>query len=255
MRLAYAKLLPYLEAKQVLNKANRHFNLAEKSIWINASKLEEAEGNLDNCKLIISKAIKKILKKKKLIKREEWIYDAQDCEKSESIETCKAILHGIMLLDMKESGYDDQWIEDASLSVQRAHLETARWIHNYSVELDPKESKFWLAALEFERVHGNEKKYLTHLKNAIENNKESQQFWLKAARVYIKKNDIEGARDILKKAIAENPEKSNLYVAQAEVEKECKNFDNARKILKESREKLEDPDLWRKSIRLELELG
>lgn len=82
MRLAYSKLLPYAEAKQVLNDANRHFQMAEKSIWINASRLEEAEGNVENCRLIISKALNKILKKKKIIKREEWIYDAQECEKA-----------------------------------------------------------------------------------------------------------------------------------------------------------------------------
>ena len=79
-----------------------------------------------------------------------------------------------MTLDMKDGEHEQLWIEDSSLCVQRGHIQTARWIHNYSVELEPHNAKYWLEALEFERMYGEESAYLRHLDDAIKNNSENQ---------------------------------------------------------------------------------
>jgi pre-mRNA-processing factor 6 len=70
-RLALARLLPYQEAKEVINVANNYFKNEERDIWIHASKLEEANGNSDKCEILISRGLRKIMKKKKLMNRDD----------------------------------------------------------------------------------------------------------------------------------------------------------------------------------------
>lgn len=72
--MALARLMDYAQAKEVLNNANRHFQQMEKSIWIHAAKLEEANGAVENCGPLIEKGLRKIAKKKKGLDREEVSY-------------------------------------------------------------------------------------------------------------------------------------------------------------------------------------
>jgi len=255
IHLAYAKLHSYEEAKKILNDANKHFKNRERAIWIYAARLEEANGSGSNCEPIISRAIKKISKIHKILKREEWMHDAEKCESGGSIETAKAIIKAVMMLDMKEKKFIEQWIEDASLSLKRGRIETTRAIYNTSVSLAPDQEQLWLKTLEFERVYGDEERYIDTLNKAIEHNKDSQVFWMKIITTYIRKHDVDKARESITKAIALNPGNDKLIIAKAEMEKQLRDYGAARKVLENGRNELNTIAIWRSSITTELQLS
>lgn len=255
MRLALAKLHPYEEAKEIIREANQYFKEKERSIWINACKLEEAQGKGEQCEKIIKRALKRISKSKVVIKREDWLMDAELCEQGGSPFSCKAIIKRIMLLDTKERDYIAQWIEDADLAQRRGHLLTVRTIYRYGMELEPSNADLYTKALDFERIHGTEKQYMEVLDIAIKNNESSPDYWLKLAQVYLQKKDPNQARKTLSSAIEINPKMSNLRIALSELEKQLDDPERSREVLKKARTEVNSSQIWRKSVLLELQQG
>lgn len=47
------------------------------------------------------------------IKREEWIQDAEDCEKAGSAATCKSIIKSIIGINIEDEDKIRTWMEDA----------------------------------------------------------------------------------------------------------------------------------------------
>jgi len=47
------------------------------------------------------------------IKREEWIQDAEDCEKAGSTETCRALITHVIGLNIEDEDKVHTWTEDA----------------------------------------------------------------------------------------------------------------------------------------------
>ena len=47
------------------------------------------------------------------IKREEWIQDAEDCEKAGSVATCKAIIKSVIGTSIEEEDRIRTWMDDA----------------------------------------------------------------------------------------------------------------------------------------------
>ena len=72
MWLALAKLEDYDKAKEVLNNSI-NANMTDRSIWISAANLEEANGNPLKTKDIIRKAVKKMSKLGVSTCRQQWL--------------------------------------------------------------------------------------------------------------------------------------------------------------------------------------
>ena len=47
------------------------------------------------------------------IKREEWIQDAEDCEKAGSPATCKSIIKSVIGINIEDEDKIRTWMEDA----------------------------------------------------------------------------------------------------------------------------------------------
>ena len=89
--LALARLESYNNARKVLNKARENVP-TDRQIWITAAKLEEANGNIPMIDKIIERALSSLRANGVEINREQWIEDAESCEKSQSIHTCQSIV-------------------------------------------------------------------------------------------------------------------------------------------------------------------
>ena len=85
MWLALARLETYQNA-QVLNRA-RETIPTEPQIWITASKLEEANGNLELVERVIEKAIKSLTLHQVHLEREQWLNEAEVAEKAGAART------------------------------------------------------------------------------------------------------------------------------------------------------------------------
>ena len=70
--LALARLEGYENARKVLNQARQHIP-TEPAIWINAAKLEEAQGNTSMVPKIIDRAVISLTANSVVIDRDSWL--------------------------------------------------------------------------------------------------------------------------------------------------------------------------------------
>ena len=47
------------------------------------------------------------------INRDQWIGDAEDCEKAGSIHTCQQIIHHVIEIGVEDEDQKHTWMEDA----------------------------------------------------------------------------------------------------------------------------------------------
>ena len=110
MWLALARLETYTNARAVLNKARENIPTNRK-IWISASRLEEAHENFKMVPKIIDRgrfelslcsytsisvamvtAIGSLQANGVEINREQWIKDAEECDKTRGVHTAQVIM-------------------------------------------------------------------------------------------------------------------------------------------------------------------
>jgi len=103
--LALAKLETYENARDVLNRA-RNAVSTEPTIWVHAAKLEEAQGNAKKVEKIISLALSNL--EGVNIKRDQWLTEAVNAEKSESLVTCRALVKLTMLKGLDDEDEDEK---------------------------------------------------------------------------------------------------------------------------------------------------
>ena len=251
-----ARLLPYSEAKEVINKANQHFRSEERSIWVHASTLEEANGNVDKCDIIISRGIAKTSKRKQVFEREEWLDEAQQCEKAGSLGTCRAIIKAVYGMDVKEQEKGMMWIEDADLAIQRGNKESAKIMFECALILNPSDRKLWDNYLTFLQKIDDKQEYLKALGKAAEQGEKfADQFLLRLTKEMIKAGKTEEAQKKMKDALEKNPKSEIVILAFVEQLKFTGEYEPARKQLKAAQESLNTVEIWRFSIKFERDLG
>lgn len=74
-------MMKLIMISKVLNKARQTIP-TEKSIWITAAKLEEANGNASRCDVVIKRALEALKANAVELTREEWIAEAEKAEKA-----------------------------------------------------------------------------------------------------------------------------------------------------------------------------
>lgn len=89
--LALARLETYEQARVVLNKAHEQIP-TERQVWFAAARLEEANEQVDRVAKIIDAGVQSLKANMVEINRDEWIKEAEECEKANSILTAQAIM-------------------------------------------------------------------------------------------------------------------------------------------------------------------
>lgn len=252
--LALARLESPENAQAVLNKARKAVPTSYE-IWIAAARLQEQIGNANKVN-IMNRAIKALVKEGAMLKREEWITEAEKCEEEGAVLTCGAIIRETLGWSLDED--DDRkeiFKDDGKASMGRERYETARAIYAYALRVFPTSKSLWLAAADLERNHGTKQALWQVLEKAVEACPQSEVLWLQLAREKWHAGEVDDARRVLGKAFNQNPNNEEIWLAAVKLEADAKQIDQARELLATARQEAPTERVWYKSAAYERQLG
>lgn len=252
--LALARLETPENAQAVLNKA-RKANPTSYEIWIAAARLQEQMGQANKVN-VMNRAVKALAKENAMLKREEWIEQAEKCEEEGAVLTCAAIIRETLGWSLDED--DDRkeiFKDDAQASIARGKYETARAIYAYALRVFPTSRALWLAAADLERNHGSKDALWRLLEKAVEACPQSEVLWLQLAREKWAAGEKDDARRVLGNAFNQNPGNEDIWLAAVKLEADDQQVDKARELLKAAREEAPTERVWYKSAAYERQLG
>ena len=252
--LALARLETPENAQQVLNKARKAVPSSHE-IWIAAARLQEQMGNANKVN-IMKRAVQALAKESAMLKREEWIAEAEKCEEEGALLTCTAIIRETLGYGLDEDDdRKDIWMDDAKASINRGKHETARAIHAYAIRVFVNKKSIWLAAVDLERNYGSKEALWQLLEKATEACPQSEVLWMQLAKEKWQTGNIDDARRVLGRAFKQNPNNEDIWLAAVKLEADAKQTDQARILLSTAREEAGTDRVWIKSVAFERQLG
>jgi pre-mRNA-processing factor 6 len=252
---ALARLEGGDKARAVLNKARRAVPTSHE-IWIAAARLEEQLGKGAMAQKIMEKAVKSLARESAMPKREEWITEAEKCEREGAISTCGAIIRETLGWELDEDDdRKDIWMQDAKDCIGRGTYETARAVYAFALRVFPTSKTIWLAAADLERNHGQKEALWALLEKATEAIPHSEVLWLQLAREKWNTGAFDDARLVLSKAFKQNPNNEDIWLAAVKLEADNGTVDMARNLLTEAREEAGTDRVWIKSVAFERQQG
>ncbi|POS82759.1 TPR-like protein, partial [Erysiphe pulchra] len=252
--LALAHLETSENAQKVLNKARKAIPTSHE-IWIAAARLQEQMGNANKVN-VMKRAVQALAKESAMLKREEWITEAEKCEKEGAILTCANIIRETLGWGLDED--DDRkeiWMEDAKASIHRGQYGTARAIYAYALQVFVNSRKLWLAAADLEKNYGQKEALWKLLEKSVEACPQSEVLWMMLAKEKWQAGEIDNARRVLGRAFNQNPNNEDIWLAAVKLEAENQQSDQARELLKTARQEAPTDRVWMKSVAFERQLG
>lgn len=252
--LALARLESAENAQKVLNKARKAVPTSHE-IWIAAARLQEQMGNANKVN-VMKRAVQALAKESAMLKREDWITEAEKCEDEGAILTCGNIIRETLGWGLDEDDdRKDIWMEDAKASIGRGKYETARAIYAYALRVFVNSRKLWLAAADLEKNHGTKDALWQLLEKAVEACPQSEVLWMMLAKEKWQAGEIDNARRVLGRAFNQNPNNEDIWLAAVKLEAENDQPNEARKLLETARQEAPTDRVWMKSVAFERQLG
>ncbi|KAL3424091.1 Pre-mRNA-splicing factor prp1 [Phlyctema vagabunda] len=252
--LALARLESSENAQKVLNKARKAIPTSHE-IWIAAARLQEQMGNANKIN-VMKRAVQALAKESAMLKREEWITEAEKCEEEGAVLTCGNIVRETLGWGLDEDDdRKDIWMEDAKASIGRGRYETARAMYAYALRIFVNSRKLWLAAADLEKNHGTKEALWQLLEKAVEACPQSEVLWMMLAKEKWQSGEIDNARRVLGRAFNQNPNNEDIWLAAVKLEAEDQKPDQARDLLKQARLEAPTDRVWVKSVAFERQLG
>ncbi|KAL6714718.1 U4/U6 x U5 tri-snRNP complex subunit Prp1 [Lecanora helva] len=245
-----------MDAQKVLNRA-RIANPTSFRVWIAAARLAEETGK-GNPKQIIKRAVQSLARENAMLKREEWITEAEKLEtEGGAVLSLQAIIEETLGFGVDED--DDRkllFLEDSQASIARGKHETARAINAYALRVFPTSERLWKFATEFERNNGSEESESQLLEKACEACPSSVHLWLALAKAKRRGDDgINESRRVLARAFNQLSSNEDIYLAAVELEANTSNNTEARGLLQTAREQAGTDRVWYKSVAFERQQG
>ncbi|KAI9808720.1 MAG: hypothetical protein M1825_003872 [Sarcosagium campestre] len=252
--LALARLESPENAQKVLNKA-RGAIPASHEIWIAAVRLQEQMRTIGDGK-VMKRAVQALAKESAMLKREEWITEAEKCEEEGAVLTCGAIIRETLGWSLDEDDdRKDIFMEDARASIGRGRYATARAIYAYALRIFFHKKSLWLAAAELEKNHGDKQALWQLLEKAVEACPKSEVLWMMLAKEKWQSGEIDEARVVLGKAFKQNPDNEDIWLSAVKLEADNGQTDQARELLVTARREAGTDRVWIKSVAFERQLG
>ncbi|TKA77309.1 hypothetical protein B0A49_03278 [Cryomyces minteri] len=253
--LALARLETPENAQLVLNKARKAVPTSHE-VWIAAARLQEQLGASGMVLKVMERAVKSLAKESAMLKREEWIAEAEKCEEEGAVLTCGAIIRETLGWSLDED--DDRkkvWMDDAKASIGRGKYETARSIYAYALRVFPTRKSIWLAAADLERNHGTKEALWQLLEKAVEACPQSSVLWMQLAKEKWQVGEFHEARLVLARAFNQNPNNEDIWLAAVKLEADNNQTDQVRDLLSTARREAGTDRVWIKSVAFERQLG
>lgn len=252
--LALAHLETSENAQKVLNKARKAIPTSHE-IWIAAARLQEQMGNANKVN-VMKRAVQALAKESAMLKREDWITEAEKCEKEGALMTCGNIIRETIGWGLDEDDdRKDIWMEDAKSSICRGYYGTAREIYAYALQVFVNSRKLWLAAADLEKNYGSKEALWKLLEKSVEACPQSEVLWMMLAKEKWQAGEIDNARRVLGRAFNQNPNNEDIWLAAVKLEAENQQPEQARELLKTARQEAPTDRVWMKSVAFERQLG
>lgn len=252
--LAYSRLCPPDKAQAVLNAARKAIPTSS-AVWVFAARLQEQLGNGNMIDRIMERAAKSLAKENAMLKREDWVHEAEKCEEDGAVLTCGAIIRATLAWGLDEDeDLKDIIMKDARDSIGRGKYETARAIYAYGIRLFNQSKSLYQAAAELEKQHGTTESLLQILEKATDACPSAESLWLLRAREIWNTGDQDGARTVLALAFRQSSNE-NIYLKAVELEVNVQKYDLARQLLAQARAQAGTDRVYMKSAVLERNLG
>lgn len=256
--LALARLESAENAQKVLNKARKAIPTSYE-IWIAAARLQEQQElstGVPSKVNVMKRAVQALVKESAMLKREDWITEAEKCEDEGAILTCGNIVRETLGWGLDED--DDRkeiWMDDAKSSIGRGKYETARAIYAYALRIFVNSKTLWLAAADLEKNHGTKESLSQLLEKAVEACPQSEVLWMMLAKEKWQAGEIQEARKVLGKAFNQNPNNEDIWLAAVKLEADNGESEQARNLLKVARQEAPTDRVWTKSVSFERQNG
>ncbi|KAG0376876.1 hypothetical protein BGX24_007069 [Mortierella sp. AD032] len=250
--IALAKLETYQNAQKVLNKARENIPTSHE-IWIAAVCLQEANGK--PVERLVTGAVKTLSMKESALSRDQWLEEAEKCEKNGFINTCQAIVGATVAMGIEEADLKSTWMDDADGAIGRMSFGTARAIYAHALKTFPAKKSIWRRAAVLEKAHGTRESLEELLVRAVQYCPHAEFLWLMGAKEKWVGGDVPGARAVLDAAFEANPNSEPIWLAAVKLEAENGEHGRAEMLLAKAREKADTMKVWMKSAVLERQLG
>lgn len=251
--LALARLESYANAKKVLNNARKNVPTAHE-IWIAAARLEEQQGNDKMVDTIIQRAVNVLSESGTVMDRDQWLVEAESCEKTGAVGTCQSIIHATIGLNIEEEDRKKTWMDDADTCIAHGCIESARAIYAHALKIFPEKKSIWRRAAYLEKGHGTKESLEELLQRAVKYCPQAEVLWLMGAKERWLSGDVEGARVIIHQAFTANPNSEQIWLAAVKLESENDEYERAQFLLKNAREKSGTERVWMKSAVFERQM-
>ena len=253
--LALARLESPEQAQVVLNKARKAVP-ASFEIWIAAARLQEQTGQSSMVFKVMERGVQALARESAMLKREEWITQAEICEEEGAPLTCQAIIKETLGWGLDEDDDRKQiWLDDAKASTGRGRYETARAIFAYAIRVFYNRKSVWLAAADLERQHGTKQALWDLLSEAVKSCPTSEVLWMQLAREKWEAGELDEARKVLGQAFKQNEGNEDIWLAAVRLEADNGETDRARELLSTARSQAGTDRVWIKSVAFERRLG
>lgn len=252
--LALARLETPENAQKVLNAARKAVPTSHE-VWIAAARLQEQMGTANKVN-VMKRAVQELARESAMLKREEWIAEAEKCEEEGAVLTCAAIIRETLGWGLDEDDdRKDIWMEDARGSIARGKYETARAIYAYALRVFVNKKSIWLAAADLERNYGTKESLWQLLEKAVEACPQSESLWMQLAKEKWQAGEIDNARRVLGRAFNQNPNNEDIWLAAVKLEADANQTEHARELLSTARREAGTDRVWIKSVAFERQLG
>ncbi|KAF2877783.1 PRP1 splicing factor, N-terminal-domain-containing protein [Massariosphaeria phaeospora] len=253
--ISYARVSGPEAAQQILNMARKAIPTSW-AIWVQACRLQEELGKSDLCEKVMERAVKALIKENAMIKREEWITQAEICEEEGDVTTAVSIIKATVGWRLDEDDERrDTWLQDAKDSIARGRYAVARAILEYAVNVFIYSTTVWHALADLAKHHGTTEETHAVLERAVNACPSSESLWLLYAREMWQANDAVGARAVLARSFMQLPGNENLYTRAVDFEVDAEDYDQARAFLTMARSSAATDRIFTKSAALERQLG
>ncbi|KAL8945650.1 MAG: hypothetical protein Q9222_007839, partial [Ikaeria aurantiellina] len=247
LHLALARIVETVdEARKVLNTCRRA-NPKNAEVWIAATRLEEQVGS-KNTMNIMKRGVQSLANENAMLKREEWIEQAEKCEEEGAVLTGQSIIRETLSYGLDED--DDRkklFMEDAQASISRGRYEIARAIYAYILRIWPTSKSGWEASASLEKTHGKKEDLWNVLEKAVEAVPQADDLWIQYANEKYQSGDVDGARIVLGKAFNQSPSE-NIYLEAINLEAKNGQIQQARDLLSQARQEAGTDRVWIKSV-------
>ncbi len=256
--LALARLETAENAQKVLNKARKAVPTSYE-IWMAAARLQEQQElatGVPSKVNVMKRAVQALAKESAMLKREDWITEAEKCEDEGAILTCGNTIRETLGYGLDED--DDRkeiWMQDAKESLARGKYETARAMYAYALRIFVNSKTLWLAAADLEKNHGTKESLSALLEKAVEACPHSEVLWMMLAKEKWQSGDLNEARKVLGKAFHQNPNNEDIWLAAVKLEADNGQTEQARDLLAKARQEAPTDRVWMKSVAFERQAG